>query len=80
MVAGPLVLGVGGGAAAGAFIGAMLSRGVETEATDYFDQAVQDGKVLVSVETPEEHRDERIADAERILREAGAEPLPLNKQ
>jgi outer membrane lipoprotein SlyB len=80
LVAGPLVLGVGGGALAGAFIGAMLSRGVETEATDFYDQAVQEGKVLVSVETIEENREQRLSDAERILREAGAEPHPLNKQ
>lgn len=79
-VAALIALGVVGGCAAGAYIGAMMSRGTETEATEHFDRTVQPGRTLVSVETIEPHRGEQLADAERILRESGAEPLPLNKQ
>jgi hypothetical protein len=52
-------------------------RGVEKEAADYYDQAVQQGKLLVAVELQDPSDAGRLAKAERILAEAGAEPLPL---
>jgi len=80
LAAGPLLAGMGGGAVAGGFIGAMLTRGLEPEAADYYDQALQRGRVLVAVEAepgPDESR--RLADAERALEAAGAEPIPLRE-
>ncbi|MFO0846650.1 MAG: general stress protein [Gemmataceae bacterium] len=65
---------VGGGALAGTFAGAMMTRGFEKEAANYYDQAVQRGKILVGVE---DHRFDRLAEAEHIFAEAGAEPVPL---
>jgi hypothetical protein len=45
---------------------------------DFYDQAVTRGKILVAIE---DDRDDspRLALAERIFAQAGAEPLPLNK-
>jgi hypothetical protein len=68
---------VGGGAFAGSFTGAMLTRGFEKEIADYYDAAVRVGKVLVAVEVEGEGHEARLAQAERILAEAGAEPVPL---
>ena len=65
------------GGVVGGFLSAMLMRGVEKEAADYYDQAVQRGKFLVAVEPSDPEDPARQAIAERILTQAGAEPLPL---
>jgi hypothetical protein len=77
----PLVI-VGGaglltGSVLGSFIGAMLTRGIEKEAADYYDQAVVQGKLLVTVEQDDAHAKPSLAQAEQVLSEAGAEPMPL---
>jgi outer membrane lipoprotein SlyB len=71
--------GVMAGAVSGGFIGAMMTRSIEKEAANYYDQAVEEGKLLVAVEElhPEQHPP--LAEAERILAEAGAEPIPLSE-
>ncbi|HYC77102.1 MAG TPA: hypothetical protein VEI02_05680 [Planctomycetota bacterium] len=80
LVAGPVIASTaGGGAVAGGYIGAMLSRGVDREATDFYDQALGKGKVLVAADASGPDQEARIAAAERIFREAGAEPIPLHK-
>jgi hypothetical protein len=66
------------GTVSGGFIGAMMTRGLEKEAADYYDQAVTEGKVLVAVEEHGQGAAERLARAETILEEAGAEPIPLS--
>lgn len=63
------------GGVVGGFIGAMLTRGAEKEAANFYDQAVQSGKLLVVAD--EEHSPEKLRRAEQILAEAGAEPLAL---
>jgi hypothetical protein len=75
LVAGPL-LGVLGGGVAGGFIGAMLTRGLEPEIADFYDQAVRKGRILVGVDA-----DGAVAaeTAERALAEAGAEPVELRR-
>jgi hypothetical protein len=65
------------GGVVGGFLSAMLMRGVEKEAADYYDQAVQQGKLLVAVEPRDPNDPGRLAKAEQILAQAGAEPLPL---
>ncbi len=74
-------IGLMAGAVWGGFIGAMMTRGIEKEAADFYDQEVQAGKLLVTVEqTREECQPDAhpsLADAERILAEAGAHPMPL---
>jgi hypothetical protein len=85
LAAGGLPLVIVGGAAlmtggvVGSFLGAMLTRGTEKEASDYYDQAVLEGKLLVAVECHTEDAERRLARAEQILDQAGseAEPLPL---
>jgi hypothetical protein len=72
-------IGLMAGAVWGGFIGAMTTRGIEKEAADYYDQAVQDGKLLVTVEGSQHGGSPSLAKAEAILSEAGAEPIPLTK-
>jgi hypothetical protein len=79
IVAGPLVAAAAGGAAAGGFIGAMMTRGVEREAAQFYDQAVRAGKIIVGVVYDRPDREARLALAERVLAEAGAEPIPLKE-
>lgn len=66
-----------GAGVTGSFVGAMLTRGVEKEAADFYDQQLRRGQILVVVddhsETP--HLD----DADRALREAGAIPFSLKR-
>jgi hypothetical protein len=79
----PLVI-VGGaalmtGSVVGSFLGAMLTRGFEKEAANFYDQAVAEGKLLVAVECHAADAQECLDRAARILDEAGAEahPVPL---
>ena len=69
-------VGLMAGAVWGGFIGAMLTRGVEKEAANFYDQAVEEGMLLVSVEHCADGGP-TLADAERIFAAAGAKPLPL---
>lgn len=73
---GPLMVGVAGGGIAGGFVGAMTTRGLEPEVADFYDQAVGNGQILVSVEDSETPT---LASAERIFERAGAEPLSLTR-
>lgn len=77
LVIGPLVAGAATGAMAGGFIGAMMTRGFEKEVANFYDQAVQSGKILVSVEDESEDADTRLRRAEAIFESAGAEPIAL---
>jgi hypothetical protein len=61
----------------GGFLGAMLTRGVEKEVANFYDQEVTDGNLLVAVECHRPDAEVLLAGAEHILSEAGAEPLPL---
>ena len=65
-----------GGAAGGAFAGAMSSRGFEGELGAYYQQMVQSGWVLVAAE-PKTDAGHRLEVAERILEKAGAQAVPL---
>jgi hypothetical protein len=67
------------GVMAGGFIGAMMSRGFEKETTDFYDQALQEGKILVGVEYAGSDQRSKLELAERDLAEAGAEALSLRK-
>lgn len=61
----------------GPFVGAMMTRGFEREFTDFYDQALQRGLILIAVEVEGEGNLPRLQEAERILAKAGAEPKPL---
>ncbi len=83
-VGGPAFAVLGGaglitGGLVGSFLGAMATRGVEKEAANFYDQAVQSGKLLVVVEDHGEGAADRLLEAERLFAQAGAEPLPLRE-
>jgi hypothetical protein len=65
------------GGIVGGLVGAMLTRGVERELADFYDQAVVQGKLLVAAEVDDRHPGPPLDVASQILEEAGAEPIPL---
>ena len=74
--AGPISAWAGG--VAGGLVGAMMTRGVEKELADFYQQAVIAGQILVAAEVDEEHPSKpSLGDAARILSESGAQPLNL---
>lgn len=77
LIAGPLLLGAGGGAVAGGFIGAMLSRGNEDQATNFYDQALRKGQILVAIHDNDGVDPAQVAKADQIFAELGSEHLEL---
>jgi hypothetical protein len=79
----PLIIAGGAGVAlgtgAGTFLGPMLTRGGEKELANYYDQAVMGGKLVVAVEIHGPDAAERLARAEQIIADAGAEPVALDE-
>jgi hypothetical protein len=73
--AGPLAALAGG--VIGSFVGAMMSRGIEKELANFYQQAVAEGKILVAAEDHGTRPSQRLAKAAGILSHAGAIPLPL---
>ena len=65
------------GGIVGGLVGAMMTRGVEHELANYYDQAVTAGKILVAVDDHSEAQRQDLARAEQILAECGAEPVAL---
>ncbi|MDZ4783597.1 MAG: hypothetical protein SGJ19_25395 [Planctomycetia bacterium] len=61
----------------GGFVGAMMTRGTESEPANFHDQAALPDKTLVAVELQPEDPITWITLAERVMRRHGAEPLPL---
>lgn len=66
-----------GAGVTGSFIGAMLTRGVEKEAADFYDQQLRRGQILVVVEQHKESPS--LDDADRAMRDAGAVPFTLRE-
>jgi hypothetical protein len=75
LVAGPIFAATG--EVAGGLVGAMITRGVEKEAANYYDQAVRRGKILVAAEDQSEHAEQLLTRAERVFAAAGGEPIEL---
>ena len=75
LVAGPLF--TGAGAVVGTFVGAMMSRGVEHEVADYYDQALSAGDILVAAEIEAGGDPALLGRAEAAFREAGSNPVAL---
>lgn len=67
------------GGVLGGFVGAMLTRGFEKEAANFYDQAVVEGQILVAVEHHGPQEAARMEQAEHILQQAGSEPVALPK-
>lgn len=75
MAAGGIAAWAGG--VVGGLVGAMMTRGVEKELANYYDQAVQRGKILVAAEDHSEAQRQMLATAAAILADCGAEPVAL---
>ena len=75
IVAGGLAAWAGG--VVGGLVGAMMTRGVERELANYYDQAVTQGRILVAAEQHDLNGTPMLDDAERILALHGANPIPL---
>ena len=67
------------GTVLGGFLGAMMTRGVEKEAANFYDQEVAAGNLLVAVECHRPEADALLRRAEEVLVGTGAEPLPLSE-
>ena len=63
----------------GGFVGAMMSRGTENELANFYNQAVESGRILVAAECHGDDSEAKLARAAAILAEKGAEPLPLTE-
>ena len=80
VAAGPIALiAAGAGGVAGSLVGAMMTRGVEKELANFYNQEVTAGKILVAAEDHGPNQAERLLVAERVLAEAGTEPMPLRE-
>lgn len=78
----PALLAAGGlafwtGGVVGGLVAAMMTRGIEKSAAELYSQALTENKILVAVESHEQDPALSLARAEKILNEAGAEPLAL---
>ena len=73
--AGPITAWAGG--VAGGLVGAMMTRGVEKELANFYQQAVVAGQILVAAEDHDPNHSQRLAKAAEILAESGAKPLTL---
>jgi hypothetical protein len=65
------------GGIAGGLVGAMLTRGVEKELANFYQQAVLSGQILVAAEDHGPDRQQTLAEAARFLTGAGAQPLAM---
>ena len=67
------------GGVAGGLVGAMMTRGVEKELANFYQQAVVSGQILVAAEAHGANSSQMLATAEKILADAGAQPLPMRE-
>jgi hypothetical protein len=73
--AGPISAWAGG--VAGGLMGAMMTRGVEKQLANFYQQAVINGQLLVAVEDHGSDSQQHLARAADILAANGAQPLPM---
>jgi hypothetical protein len=75
--AGPISAWAGG--VAGGLVGAMMTRGVEKELANFYQQAVINGQILVAAEDHGSASVAHLTQAARILADAGAQPMPMRE-
>ncbi|HEX3599863.1 MAG TPA: hypothetical protein VHU84_06945 [Lacipirellulaceae bacterium] len=73
--AGPISAWAGG--VAGGLVGAMMTRGVEKELANFYQQAVVSGQILVAAEDHGPESAARLSRAAQILGKSGGHPVPL---
>jgi hypothetical protein len=66
---------IGGGAMAGGFSNLIVSKGYEQEADDSYKQVIERGQIVVGAEVRGEDGAGQLAQAQRILDEAGGKQL-----
>jgi hypothetical protein len=85
LATGGMAVAIGGALAAwaggvvGGLIGAMMTRGVEHELADYYDQAVTRGKILVAVDDHRPEDQHLLQTADEIFASEGAEPVAIEE-
>ena len=70
----------GAGAVAGSFLGVMLTRGEEGALSDFYDQAIREGQLLIGVELSGDDRDRRVAGADALFKAHGGTPVHLRAE
>jgi hypothetical protein len=75
--AGPITVWFGG--VAGGLVGAMMTRGVEKELANFYQQAVELGQILVAAEDHGANSSQMLAKAAKVLADAGAKPMPMQE-
>lgn len=75
--AGPITAWAGG--VAGGLVGAMMTRGVEKELANFYQQSVISGQILVAAEDHSPNHVQTLAKAAEIFSQAGAQPLPMQE-
>jgi hypothetical protein len=75
--AGPIFAWTGG--VAGGLVGAMMTRGVEKELANYYQQAVIEGDILVAVDETASADAKKLASAAHVFADCGAKPLSLSE-
>jgi hypothetical protein len=73
--AGPITAWAGG--VTGGLVGAMMTRGIEKELANYYQQAVLEGQILVAAEDYGPNREASLARAAKVLADSGALPVEL---
>jgi hypothetical protein len=73
--AGPITAWAGG--VAGGLVGAMMTRGIEKELANFYQQAVLNGQILVAAEDHGPNHRAAMERAAKILSDAGAKPVAL---
>lgn len=65
------------GGIVGGLVGLMMTRGVDKQEADFYDRAVTEGKILISVEDESENAEANLAKVEWIFEKHGVEPVEL---
>lgn len=81
LIAGPvLAVSTAGGAVVGTLINEMRMRGIEKQSADFYDRAVQEGKILVAVDVRESGEIHNPVPADHIFEELNAHPVELHSK
>jgi hypothetical protein len=68
---------IGAGATFGTFVGAMMSRGMDREVANFYDQHLRRGQILVAAEIVEGEDPALLDRAERVFEDVGAHQAQL---
>lgn len=75
LMAGGLAVWTGG--VVGGLVGAMMTRGIEKELANFYNQAVTEGKILIAAEQPDPGHHAMLEKADAIFARHGVHPVEL---